>query len=155
MRYHPAHIDLERRRLMGRCNRCKRSLKDPIATIGPVCAAKIAARRRADVRSDFTTEVLEDLVLIVDEDRGAMSVTNDAERVIAKLARDGALAGRRVLYRDSDGCWDELRHDGARFTGFASIGRPVSRELAISAVRSGLDAALADPGAFVDSFEEG
>ncbi len=61
-------------------------------------------------------------VLVVDQDQG-MSVTNDAEHVIADLSRARVLAGRRVLYRDTDKHWDEMlvAADGA-FAGFALIG---------------------------------
>ena len=55
-------------------------------------------------------------VWIIDED-GPLSVTNDAERVVAELF---ALYGdRRIIYRDTDGNWDELQHRGAVFIGFA------------------------------------
>jgi len=63
-------------------------------------------------------------VVDLDDDPSAPSVTNDAERVVGDLvelfARDGLL-DRRVMYRDSLGVWDELQHDGRRFTGFAPI----------------------------------
>ena len=55
-------------------------------------------------------------VWIVD-DEGVLSVTNDAERVVAKLFR--AWGARRIFYQDTDGYWDELQHEGAKFTGFA------------------------------------
>ena len=48
---------------------------------------------------------------------GAMSVTNDAEHVVAALLHQ--FGDRRFFYRDTDGNWDELQHDGTRFTGFA------------------------------------
>jgi hypothetical protein len=48
---------------------------------------------------------------------GARSVTNDAERVAAALLRQ--FGNRRFFYRDTAGNWDELQHDGTRFTGFA------------------------------------
>jgi len=47
------------------------------------------------------------------------TVTNDAEQVVEDVA---LWAGaRRILYYDSDGELTELRHDGARFTGFAFV----------------------------------
>ncbi len=55
-------------------------------------------------------------VWIVD-DEGVLSVTNDAERVVAELFR--TWGARRIFYRDTDGDWDELQHEGAKFTGFA------------------------------------
>lgn len=48
-----------------------------------------------------------------------MTVTNDAEEVVAEvLAAHGNLP---VVYRDTEGCWDALRHDGERFTSFGVI----------------------------------
>lgn len=118
---------------MGRCLRCHRHLKDPHATIGRVCARKLARAGKGQLqmplRSTFTREVTDGFVLLVDQDRG-MSVTNDAENVIADLAAEGLLQGRAVLYRDTDGRWDELGHDGARFTGFRPLGAS-SRDQAI------------------------
>jgi hypothetical protein len=53
-----------------------------------------------------------------------MTVTNDAENVIQYLHEIGALPpAARVVYRDTDGRWDELRHDGCgTFVGFAPVG---------------------------------
>ncbi len=72
-------------------------------------------------RATYGYTVIGSCVLVVDQDRG-MSVTNDAEAVIADLAALGVLAGRRVLYRDTDGRWDELVVSDGAFAGFASLG---------------------------------
>lgn len=49
-----------------------------------------------------------------------LTVTNDAEAVVAALHRDGDLGTRTLLYYDSVGDLDELVHDGrGRFLGFA------------------------------------
>jgi hypothetical protein len=48
------------------------------------------------------------------------TVTNDAEWVVADLARKGLLPeGRRLFYLNSDGQRDELLHADGRFVGFA------------------------------------
>jgi hypothetical protein len=48
------------------------------------------------------------------------SVTNDAEAVVRELHQSGILAGRRLIYFDTFGQLDELKHDGkGNFTGFA------------------------------------
>jgi hypothetical protein len=59
-------------------------------------------------------------MLIVDVGHNTcMSVTNDAENVVASLARDGYLtSAKRLLYLDSDGRKDEILHDGKKFRGF-------------------------------------
>lgn len=49
-----------------------------------------------------------------------LTVTNDAEAVVAALHADGGLGTRKLLYYDSVGDLDELVHDGrGRFLGFA------------------------------------
>ncbi len=73
------------------------------------------------VSYDLDTSVPGALLLVDHDLPGTMSVTNAAEEVIAELAWQGLLAGRRVLYRDTDGIWDELLHDGHHFNGFRSI----------------------------------
>jgi hypothetical protein len=114
------------------CTRCHRALKDPVsvqAGLGPVCRRKLGvaepaeggmlpedrgpaprgAAARHGTRSAWTYTLAEGFVLVEDLDRG-MSVTNDAEAVVAALAKEAPLAGRRILYRDSEGRWDEIVH---------------------------------------------
>lgn len=55
------------------------------------------------------------VVFIIDEDIG-MSVTNDAENVVAELL--AKYPNHRIVYRDTSGDWDELQHDNTQFTGF-------------------------------------
>jgi len=47
-----------------------------------------------------------DIVFLVDLDRGGKSVTNDAEAVWAEV--QAKYPGRRLVYRDSMGRWDEI-----------------------------------------------
>jgi hypothetical protein len=56
------------------------------------------------------------IVWIADLDEG-LSVTNDAERVVGALNAD--YPGFRVIYRDTLGFWDELKHEDGEFRGFA------------------------------------
>jgi hypothetical protein len=64
-----------------------------------------------------------DFLGIADANRGRRSITNDAERVVVELLATAQLRPQqRLLYRDTLGCWDELVHDGHRFTGFRHIG---------------------------------
>lgn len=49
------------------------------------------------------------VVAIIDQNDGAMSVTNDAENVVYRLRILGVLRpGDRLIYRDTEGMWDEL-----------------------------------------------
>jgi hypothetical protein len=63
-----------------------------------------------------------DVIAIVDHHQGK-SVTNDAENVIADLARRGFdLARFRVIYRDTRGIWDQLLVDRTgHFAGFSNL----------------------------------
>ena len=59
------------------------------------------------------------------------TVTNDAENVVEELA--AKLGTRRLLYYDSEGELNELKHVGTVFTGFAFVkseenGQPVISE---------------------------
>jgi len=58
----------------------------------------------------------EDIIFIVDDDNGGMSITNAAEAVVKDAYE--AYGDRRIVYRDTMGEWDELVHDHGRFTGF-------------------------------------
>jgi hypothetical protein len=60
-------------------------------------------------------------VWIVDEDAG-VSVTNDAEAVVAEINQRHP--GCRIIYRDTMGNWDELRHRNGTFVDFAPGGGP-------------------------------
>lgn len=50
---------------------------------------------------------------------GALSVTNDAENVVKSVF--DIYGDFRIIYHDSDGRVDELKHDKGVFTGFAPL----------------------------------
>jgi hypothetical protein len=58
-------------------------------------------------------------VFLVDNcnEAGTMSVTNDAEAVVAAVYAN--YTGRRIFYRDTEGRWDELVHKDGVFVDFA------------------------------------
>jgi len=93
--------------------------------ICPNCKSECTARslvERGSPRADFSYEIVNEVVCIIDNDNGK-SVTNDAVNVLADIAGQGVnLAGRRVIYRDTRGVWDELvlNPDGS-FCNFKSI----------------------------------
>ena len=50
------------------------------------------------------------------------TVTNDAEAVVEYLQTHRLLEGnRRLLYRDSEGMWDEILVNDGRFAGFRIV----------------------------------
>lgn len=65
-----------------------------------------------------------EVIVVRDESQefNTMTVTNAAERVVFELASSMGIRGRRIIYRDTRGIWDELLHDGCRFTGYRHIG---------------------------------
>jgi hypothetical protein len=70
-------------------------------------------------RSSYCVDRVEpDAVYIIDLDEG-MSVTNNAEAVVLDLFLK--YGERRIIYRDTDGRWDELLHDKGHFTGFGPL----------------------------------
>jgi hypothetical protein len=78
-------------------------------------------RRAATPRSRYTIESRPGLLCLIDQDDGR-SVTNDAALVIADLVQKGYdLSSTRVLYRDTQGVWDELLTRDGSFAGFRSI----------------------------------
>ena len=62
-----------------------------------------------------------EVIVILDLDEGGRTVTNDVENVIADLASHTPLDGKRVIYRDTSGLWDEILVEGGRFASFAPI----------------------------------
>lgn len=64
------------------------------------------------------TEIKDDRVVILDNNLGGRSVTNDAENVVEYLY--SVYGNRRIFYIDSEGILDELRHNNGNFVGFGS-----------------------------------
>lgn len=55
-------------------------------------------------------------VFIVDDNNGGMSVTNDAEAVVVDVL--AKYPDHQIIYRDTEGQWDELLHWKGQFAGF-------------------------------------
>lgn len=71
--------------------------------------------------------VTEEIVFLADRDDGGISVTNDAEAVV-KWTNE-CYPGKRIVYRDTMGQWDELRHQNGVFTEFNNYEGEVPRGL--------------------------
>ena len=72
------------------------------------------------MKSSFSiTEIKDDRVIILDNNMGGKSVTNDAENVVEYLYN--IYGNRRIFYIDSEGILDELRHTKGEFVGFGSL----------------------------------
>jgi hypothetical protein len=74
--------------------------------------------------ASYTITAQNDLHVVIidnDDDHERPSVTNSAAAVIADLnIKCGGLGTRRVFYRDTIRRYDELKHQGGVFTGFAA-----------------------------------
>ena len=70
------------------------------------------------LRSSFLiSSIKEDRIVIIDNNSGNRSVTNDAENVVRYLYN--IYGDRRFFYVDSDGVLGELRHEKGNFVGFS------------------------------------
>lgn len=80
----------------------------------------------------ITPIILDQVAIIVDlPEYGGRSVTNDAETVVHNvLAR---FPGYRIVYRDTDGQWDELVHNGRDFVKFGLL-TPIERNKFAAAI---------------------
>jgi hypothetical protein len=76
--------------------------------------------KRINLKSRFEmTEIADTHLLITDLD-GPMSITNDAENVVAWLYDNDLLDDLKLYYIDTEGVKSELLHDGqGKFTGFS------------------------------------
>lgn len=80
-------------------------------------ADRMASPNASRVRSSYDVVKFDEKCVWIVDTNSALSVTNDAERVCVELALH--YGGRRIIYRDSTGAWDELVHDCGRFERFA------------------------------------
>lgn len=62
-------------------------------------------------KSDYTYNIIDDVICIEDLNQGRMSVTNDAENVLSEiyLSKIGeAIKKYPIIYKDSEGIWDRM-----------------------------------------------
>lgn len=77
-------------------------------------------KNHADFRIVAETD---EIVFIEDMNLGNVSVTNEAEYVVQTVLSNHGTR-RRIIYKDSEGQWDELVHDGKQFVDFAPYKGP-------------------------------
>lgn len=76
---------------------------------------------RVKTKSNFTwTKEMysgKKFLVILDENRGGMSVTNDIENVVESICFDDKIsaADHFIIYKDSDGMWDGWDHQTQSF----------------------------------------
>lgn len=59
-------------------------------------------------KADYTYTIENGTVKIIDLNLGNVSVTNDAENVVTEIQSTTDIKGLKIVYRDSDGNWDEI-----------------------------------------------
>ena len=91
----------------------------------------LQARFTADV--DRGVLILQDLA---DTENGFMSITNDAEAVVWWAYNKSAYAGsfHSIIYKDTEGRWDQLLTNEGDFVGFRPLQHSGDYELAIMEV---------------------
>lgn len=84
--------------------------------------------------SDYTAHVRYDgekpVVVIVDQNLGRMSVTNNAEAVVTAVCKEAGLwpEDTIIIYRDSEGIWDGIDMDRGHAIFYAFCPRTVQDE---------------------------
>lgn len=108
------------------CRACGRPLRDPVSIesgVGPKCATRDRPPSEIMFRAEWFSELIGDVLVLFDRDCGSMSLTNDIDRVLAEEARRrGHGLPAVVLYRDSEGRYDRIRHRNGVFGGFTPLG---------------------------------
>ena len=80
------------------------------------------------------SESHKDTMFVIDNN-GDTSVTNNAANVVKDvLSQHYCKPDSRIIYRDSMGRWDEMKHDGKAFVGFAPLG-PEDKEKYAKGIR--------------------
>ena len=69
-------------------------------------------------KSDWTYEIRDNVIQVVDLNCGGMSVTNDAEAVVEELNKRVDLKNKIIQYIDSTGRIDRLLHKNGVFEKF-------------------------------------
>lgn len=81
--------------------------------MGPVCrvSRKIENMNNGNLfasRAEYNYDIDRDVLWISDKG-GMKSVTNDIENILADIAILQDISRKKIMYKDSDGIWDEVR----------------------------------------------
>ena len=119
---------------MRTCKRCKKVLThaDSIRLgIGSHCRIIIkneqAQKRHNGIEADFDYKIDNDVIVIRDCCLGSCSVTNDINNVLSKINsemtgdRAKNISYYKILYKDSTGIYDGIKHSNGLFISFFSI----------------------------------
>jgi len=107
------------------CGKCKRTLKDPRSIergFGPVCWGAVQAEKRVDPadESDYDYRIDQSdtpVLVITDLNRGRLSVTNNIEAILRRIAANEEIDLKTItiIYKDSESFFDgvHVSEDGA------------------------------------------
>ena len=142
-----------------RCMYCNKELTDPTSVergIGPICWDHMIEERQSRKKTTYPADKSDyeyyfryckddsPILVITDLHLGGMSVTNNMEAILDKIATDVNVniyfltqCGLQVIYRDSEGNYDGVRIDDSGTVRFYPLtDRPVTSETeAISLAR--------------------
>jgi hypothetical protein len=79
--------------------------------------------RKSHLTASYSFKIINGILAITDNDDGqCASVTNAVQSVLTEIAGQlKAPFSSIVIYRDSSGMWDGIRHEGGQFKGFYPI----------------------------------
>lgn len=85
-------------------------------------------------RADYTYNIEDGVLVIIDLNCGGKSVTNDMESVLADIVRAEGVIPGLIIYRDSEGIYDQtwLVNGVAQFK---SLGNTTNQDEAISRLK--------------------
>ncbi len=97
------------------------------------------SHRKSRLTASYSFRIVNSILAITDNDDGqGASVTNAVQSVLTEIA--GQLKApfpSMVIYRDSSGMWDGIRHEGGQFKGFYPIREAnLDRALTIAASKA-------------------
>lgn len=114
------------------CRICGKELTDPVSIesgIGPVCRMQLKIENMNLTmlfvnRAQYTWEKHGYIISIIDMNSGK-AVTNDINNILKEINHSLGVGESidiyRVIYRDTMGIWDRVKHKGTICTGFYSI----------------------------------
>jgi hypothetical protein len=74
------------------------------------------------MKASFDHHMRRGVLVLIDRDDGHMSITNNAEEVVEYCLKHLVPSPTTlIIYRDTDGNYDQLIHDGSRFGGFGPL----------------------------------
>src|SRR5690606_27147290 len=99
------------------CRNCKKPISADVSVeigLGPICRRNLKVKERGTTRPLFRSKYNywhEGDVLVITDQNGPVSLTNDMENVLEYLRRTGNITStnQTIIYKDSQGIWDGVK----------------------------------------------